>query len=346
MLDETAKSPEYHCLPFFPSSNVLLTVRLKPCRNFSGSFDAWMSPVWVHLVLAAAEALYDLNCAASLQVSLHGRLVSKRHFGHKLSGALIVKINSDQSLGALSLSCSVFVSLPRSLSLPPCLWFSYISSFFFFSFVFCPVPFWHYPSPCLCFSPHITTFPSIYYHCLPSPCALCIWCQRILFLLLSAVSATVNFFPSTPFFHVIYSCYNWINPDLLFILPFVPGCRQHKAELQISCKEQVSRKNNINTSEKIFNLTAYNLVLFIFSRVLYFVCISLCPCFDKFIIVFSPTQCCLLFVHFNTDRFRFVCSFLPKLNSSIPASPGVFLPSGLVFGKSRDESCLACHCGC
>lgn len=71
-----------------------------------------MSPVWVHLVWAAALALCDLNCAASLQVSLHGRLVSKRHFGHKLSGALIVKINSDHSR-----CCAL--SLPLFLCLSP-----------------------------------------------------------------------------------------------------------------------------------------------------------------------------------------------------------------------------------
>lgn len=97
---------------------------LKPCRNFSGSFDAWMSPVWVHLVWAAALALCDLNCAASLQVSLHGRLLSKRHFGHKLSGALIVKINSDQSR-----CCALSLSLSKSSTSPPS-----------FSLLFCCLP--------------------------------------------------------------------------------------------------------------------------------------------------------------------------------------------------------------
>ncbi|KAJ4931500.1 hypothetical protein JOQ06_025795, partial [Pogonophryne albipinna] len=66
---------------------------------------------------AQSAALCELNFAASLQVSLHGRLVSKRHFGHKLSGALIVKINSDQSRRcAPSLSTS-----PPSFSLLSCL---------------------------------------------------------------------------------------------------------------------------------------------------------------------------------------------------------------------------------
>lgn len=100
---------------------------LKPCRNFSGSFEAWMSPVWAHLVWGAARALCDLNCAASLQVSLHGRLVSKRHFGHKLSGALIVKINSDQSRCCLTLALSLSLSVQLLC----------ISSLHFF---FCPLP--------------------------------------------------------------------------------------------------------------------------------------------------------------------------------------------------------------
>lgn len=123
---------------------------LKPCRNFSVSFDAWMSPVWVHLVWAAALALCDLNCAASLQVSLHGRLVSKRHFGHKLSGALIVKINSDHSR-----CCALSPSLPLSESSTSTPSFSLLS-------VFCPLPFWHYfPSRPSWFPPQIIIFSSL-----------------------------------------------------------------------------------------------------------------------------------------------------------------------------------------
>lgn len=130
---------------------------LKPCRNFSVSFDAWMSPVWVHLVWAAALALCDLNCAASLQVSLHGRLVSKRHFGHKLSGALIVKINSDHSR-----CCALSPSLPLSESSTSTPSFSLLS-------VFCPLPFWHYfPSRPSWFPPQIIIFSSLCYHCHPS----------------------------------------------------------------------------------------------------------------------------------------------------------------------------------
>lgn len=110
-----------------------------------------MSPVRVHLVWAAVPALYDLNCAASLQVSLHGRLVSKRHFGHKLSGALIVKINSDQS------RCC-------ALSLPVL----HISSLFLLPFSFLPSPLLALsPLPPPCFSSQITIFPSISYHCHP-----------------------------------------------------------------------------------------------------------------------------------------------------------------------------------
>lgn len=108
-----------------------------------------MSPVWVHLVWAAAPALCDLNFAASLQVSLHGRLVSKRHFGHKLSGALIVKINSDQSRCCAPSLC--------------------ISSLFLSPFCFLPSPLLALPPPPpSCFSPQITIFPSTSYHCCPS----------------------------------------------------------------------------------------------------------------------------------------------------------------------------------
>lgn len=152
---------------------------LKLCRNFSGSFDAWMSPVWVHLVWAAAPVLCDLNCAASLQVSLHGRLVSERHFGHKLSGALIVKINSDQSRRCtLSLSPLDLLRLSLCFSPSPLQAFMPPSTLFFLlrTYIFPSIAPHHQPS-------FLSPSPATLFTALMSKCDFC--------------SHNVFFFPSS-----------------------------------------------------------------------------------------------------------------------------------------------------